>query len=148
VGAGVRTQRFRIGVRASYFAWRDATLAEPAGVGARIQLWVAALEGGLAFRFSTIEVPILGGFESGALRASGLHVSDGVTARRPWFGATLGSGLGLLLRGMFCLTLRADAILALSRPRFAVRGGLDEHVVHRPAQLGARAYLELEVRFL
>jgi hypothetical protein len=147
LASGLSKSRWRLGLRLSYLPAQLATLAMPAGVGGRIALFAAALEGGLRLRFAALEVPLLAGLESGFLRAQGRRVAEPRTQRPLWLGAYLGSGLSFVWNARYAVGVRCDALVALRRPSFAARSNLgEERVFHRPERYGARGYVELEIR--
>jgi hypothetical protein len=141
-------ERWRASLRIGYAAAQHAVLDEPPGVGGRVSLASAAADGGLRWHGRRVEIPLLIGLETGFFVAEGEGVDSHSQGIAAWLASYLGSGVSLALGPSLAVGLRAEGLVALLRPRFAVvdTSTGQSYEFHRPAAFGARAFLELEVR--
>jgi hypothetical protein len=147
VATGMLGRGFRSAARFGYALPQLATLRESKDAGARVALLVGALEAGPRFAGTRFELSPVLGFETGAYRTDVVGAKR-LPVRAPLrLASYLGLDLGLVLGRVFLIALRAEAVWALSRPRFALRDeqGQVQGVFAAPA-LGARGFLELEAR--
>jgi hypothetical protein len=70
---------------------------------------------------------------------------DGAADWGSWLG---GAFVSWAVASPFALTARLDALVPLARPTFAIAAPGGDIPVHRPASVGFRAGLGIEVRFL
>lgn len=147
LGGGLRFGRWRVGLEALFDTPRRAILADEdaaaAGAGARIAMAGAGLRGCYSPGAKRVEVPLCGGFEAGALWATGVGLAQPKTAVSAWGAFVLGSGLAIVVHPRLALRLDVEGVVPLRRPRFVVE---DRGVVYRPAPIGARAGAAIELR--
>jgi hypothetical protein len=148
---GLLAANWLASLRIGYAPAQHATLEEPAGLGGRVALAHAAVEGGLRLRWTPLEVPLVVGLETGWFTAAGegQAVSETQAKSAAWLATYLGSGLCVAWGSSFALGLRVEGLIALRRPSFALESTADptvKPVFYRPAALGGRAFLEFEVR--
>jgi hypothetical protein len=141
-------ERWRASLRLAYAAAQHAVLDDPPGVGGRVSLASAAVDGGLRWHGRRVEIPLLLGLETGFFVADGEGVDSHSQSIAAWLASYLGSGVSVALGPNLAVGLRAEGLVAWLRPRFAVVDTSTGHSYefHRPAALGGRAFLELEVR--
>ncbi len=120
-------------------AWLPRRIAD-----ARYQAWSVELAGCGVPRVGIVEFPVCARIEVGAMIGESLG-PNGRRAAAPWLAATPGVGMIVrpkVSRGMLGLTVRADAVLPLTRPAFAT----DEGALLLRIDFGAQILAGLELR--
>jgi hypothetical protein len=144
---GVLGAGWRAALRIGYAPAQHATLDDPPGVGGRVSLANIAAEGGFRWQWGRLEVPLVAGLESGFFVAEGEGVETHAPELAAWLASYLSSGASYALTRVFCLGFRVEALVALRRPQFAVESSAgQQYPFYRPAPLGGRLFVELEVR--
>jgi CubicO group peptidase (beta-lactamase class C family) len=144
---GVLGAGWRAALRIGYAPAQHATLEDPPGVGGRVSLANIAAEGGFRWQWGRLEVPLVAGLESGFFVAEGEGVETHAPELAAWLASYLSSGASYALTRVFCLGFRVEALVALRRPQFAVESSAgQQYPFYRPAPLGGRLFVELEVR--
>lgn len=124
------------------------TRALDVDVGARMLAFDVAARVG-ASTSGRVAVGGLVGAEIGALRARGIDVQTPDTAYDLWIAATLGPTMSLAVGRRAAFFAGIDAVVALRRPRFAIREQADAaagEIVFRPRRGGARVWIGFGVR--
>lgn len=146
-GFSLVTPRLRVEVDG---LWISRRLADPGGPD---DLRIAVGGGAASVRvcarseIGPLEAPICLGGQAGALRgrAVGVDIDQPASVLQPWGALLVGTGLRIpFLHGWAAVLVRADALVALARPRFGL-AGLDRPVHVTPAAAFQTA-LALEVR--
>lgn len=118
-------------------------------VGARMFAIDAAVRVG-GSTSGRVAVGGLAGAEIGMLRARGLDVETSDSATDLWIAATFGPVLTIAIRRRAAFFAGIDGVVALRRPRFAIREQADTRdgeIVFRPRRGGARLWVGFGVRF-
>jgi len=113
--------------------------------GAAVGLVVGSVRGCWVPTARSVELPLCGGMEAGAL--SGAPVGEAIAGptdvREAYVGATLGPGIAWAPRPYFALVARTELVVPLLRPTFEI-GGQSAHQV--PSASG-RVFAGIEARF-
>ncbi|GEM_PF-4187323 len=118
--------------------------AEYSRAGASIQLGVAGLRGCYVPKIGKVEVSACAAVEGGAMRARGRGLVLEYTAHDAWAAVSISAALAWVPMRRFAITVRAEGLALLFRPRFLV-ADLGQ-VFHAP-RTAVRVYLGPEVRF-
>lgn len=141
---GAHGRWFRFEAIGSWAFARTAAVPSVPSASARVGLWAIAVRacGVPAWRF--VELPLCGGVEGGALEGQGTGATEhAARARRPWVAASLGPALAIVPIPRIAILIGTDVVVPLWRAQFVI----GDRRVHRPAPVGFRAGLGIELRF-
>jgi hypothetical protein len=138
-GAALRTGAARFEAQADVLFPETVALAD--GAKADISLLSGALLACLAHDTSQLALLGCAGFELGRLSGEGRQVTDPHIASALWAAIRAETGAELSLSPALHLTGRIGLTMPVTRPEFV----LDGNLVHRPAAVGLRALLGVEL---
>lgn len=144
------SRELQAAVRVSYAFPQLATLKDSAGAGGSVALASAGFELDLrSVRVGPFAVPLIAGLEAGFFTAAGRGVASRRSQSAVWAAGYVGSGVVWTWTPTWGTALRVDGLLPLRRPEFALENttGSERQIFHRPASLGMRVYLLLEMHF-
>lgn len=125
-GLSLVTPRLRVDLDGLWVAPRiDDPGVAPTDLRIRVGAGAGALRLCALPRLGPVEFPTCLGGQVGLLRAQalGADIDQPTTVRQPWAALLVGAGARVpFARGRFAVLLRADALVALARPRFGLTG--------------------------
>jgi hypothetical protein len=133
---------WRVEVGASGWLPVAATYPELPNVGAHFALVTVDARACALASMPSFDFPVCAGAEVGVMQGTGFGVARTETSDRLWAAVTLGPALRLPLSSAFSLWIGTDAVIALSRPSFQVRG---LEVLYRPDATAARVWTGVEL---
>lgn len=146
-GLGLVTPRLRVDLDGHWFAPRSDDPGPPqTDLRIRVGGGAASLRLCARPRLGPIEFPTCLGGQVGILRAQavGADIDQPTTVAQPWAALLVGAGLRApFARGRLAVLLRADALVALARPRFGLAG---LGVVYTAPSVAFQPALALEVK--
>ena len=135
--------RVRLAAGGTFFFARPARVDADDQLGGDVRLGVGRLRVCGRLGWGTLELPLCGGAELGALRGEGVGVDRPRSDRLPWLAMLADVGLGWSPRRWLATRLELGAAVPVLQQRFAIDG---LGVVHEPSAVGLRAALALEWR--
>ncbi|MEM7152856.1 MAG: hypothetical protein AAF799_08435 [Myxococcota bacterium] len=136
--------RVSIVLGASFFFDQPARLEQATALGGDIRSGFGHVRACGRLGWNTLEFPLCGGVEVGALRGVGVGIDTPRDDRLGWFAAVADAGLAWSPTRRFALGTRVGPVVPLVRPSFEIAG---LGAVFEPAPVGLRAALTAEVRF-
>jgi len=141
VDAGIVAATGRLAAVASFDLFPRRFAAAPGATGAGVDI---GLLGGTVEGCVRVGPPWLcAGAAAGRMRGRGVGVVGAQAASRVWAAAQVGIAADVPLRYGVRLTGEVDGLVGLTRPRFVLDDGT---LLYRPAAVGVRALVGLEVR--
>jgi hypothetical protein len=138
------TGRARLAASIAMSAAQSANVEESAA-GARFDMRAGDASACFTVTRTLLSLAPCAGATLHDVRARGRGVAEAFEPNAQWVTADLGARAAYPLGDHVVLAARADALAALARPTFVVEG---EGVVHRPAPIGLRLGLAVELHFL
>lgn len=127
--------------------WWPTRIDVAGGASVRPRLTAGGVRGCWVPHRGRWELPVCGGLEAGAMRASatGPGVTT-VTSRGPWLGLLAGAGAAWRATGWLALRASAELTVAAWRPAFHLEQGSKAVPVLTPPPVGARVLAGVELR--
>jgi hypothetical protein len=122
VAAGINVPWVRVEARGHYVAPRRLDDAQNPGVGVRIDGWGVGASGCGVWEGQRVFVPGCLGAQLGRTRARAFGLEQSGVGRGLWGHLLADVAVGVRVHSHVALTLAAQGVLALRRPRFRVRG--------------------------
>jgi hypothetical protein len=133
----------RLSLAGGYDLPKPARATDDEDVGIDVSLGSVELRACAVPRLRTVELPICGALEGGAMRADPVGLADPQVSHRAFLAGLFGSGVGVPVHRIVVLWLTVDAVVPILRPGFEA-GGFG--TLYRVPPVGARALLGIEVR--
>ena len=144
LSAAIVFERWRFEAAGAYWPSRSERTDLTHDIGGNFMLGTAALRGCPEPKYKKVEFPLCLGVELGAMRGEGFGVDDAAVASRLWAAALLGLGVTWAFTDHLAVGARLEAVVALARPEFSIRGA---GLLHQAGPAAPRGLVGLEVRF-